>query len=269
MSSGISLTVDERGVGCVTIDRPEVGNSLTPSDRDALTGALHEASESSDVRAVLLRATGGRHFCAGPGISSTSAPGANHPVTPQVGNVARTLQDGWQRLIVAVLDCAKPVVTAVEGTAAGAGASLVLASDLVVMSETATLVEAFVRRGIMPDAGSVYLLTRIVGLRRATELLMLGDAVSASDCERFGIVNRVVQPDAVRPVADELAARLAAGPTVALAMTKKLLGVASESSRERAFSEEAWAQENVSRTDDLREGIAAFAEGRKARFLGR
>ena len=184
------------------------------------------------------------------------------------GDIARMLQHGWQRLVGSVLDCDKPVVAAVNGTAVGAGASLVLACDLVVMSTQATLVEAFVHRGILPDSGAIHLLTRIVGLRKAAELLMLGEPVDATTCERLGLVNQLAAPEQVDVVAGEIAARLAAGPTVMLALTKRLLAVSSESGRDRAFEQEAWAQEVVSRTEDLQEGLRACAERRKPRFQG-
>jgi len=268
-ASGISMSVDARGVCCVTIDRPDAANSLTPGARDALTDVFRQASSSPEVRAVLLRATGERHFCTGAALAASSAsPELGEPAR-RVGDVARMLEQGWQRLVAAILDCEKPVVAAVQGTAAGAGASLVLACDLVVMSESARLVEVFVRRGIVPDAGAVHLLTRVVGLRRATEMLLLGDAVDAATCERFGIANRVAAPAAVDGVANELAGRLAGGPTVSMALTKKLLSVASESGRDRAFEMEAWAQEMVAGTEDHREGITAFVDGRTPQFRGR
>lgn len=270
--SGIVSTVGEDGVLRITIDRADVGNSLSPLAREALTDALILANDRTDVRAVLLSATGDRHFCAGAGLTS---PAANADTQPKPlsdkrpGDIARMLQQGWQRLIASILDCDKPVVAAVNGTAAGAGASLVLAADLVVMSAGAKLVEAFVHRGILPDSGAVHLLTRIVGLRKATELLMLGDPVDALTCEKLGLVNRVTAPEDTQAVAEELAVRLAAGPTVMLALTKRLLSVSSESDRHRAFEQEAWAQEVVSGTEDLQEGLAAFAERREPKFLGR
>ncbi|PLV55016.1 enoyl-CoA hydratase [Mycobacterium tuberculosis variant microti OV254] len=256
----------------MTIDRADVGNSLSPLAREALTEALILANDRSDVRAVLLSATGDRHFCAGAALTS---PAANADTQPKPlsdkrpGDIARMLQQGWQRLIASILDCDKPVVAAVNGTAAGAGASLVLAADLVVMSAEAKLVEAFVHRGILPDSGAVHLLTRIVGLRKATELLMLGEPVDALTCEKLGLVNRVTAPEDTHAVAEEFAVRLAAGPTVMLALTKRLLSVSSESDRHRAFEQEAWAQEVVSGTEDLQEGLAAFAERREPKFLGR
>lgn len=260
---GIEVVTDDDGVRRITIDRADVGNSLSPLARDALADAFLSADRDPAVRAVLLTAAGSLHFCTGAGLSADSRPAERRP-----GDIARLLQQGWQRLIGAILDCAKPVVAAVNGTAAGAGASLVLASDLVVMSETARLIEPFVARGILPDSGAVFLLTRIVGLRRATELLMLGEPVDAARCEQLGLVNRVVAAEAVYPTALELARRLAAGPTVMLSLTKRLLAVSSESGRDRAFTEEAWAQEIVSTSHDLQEGLRAFAERREPRFRG-
>jgi 2-(1,2-epoxy-1,2-dihydrophenyl)acetyl-CoA isomerase len=125
-----------------------------------------------------------------------------------------------------------------------------------------------VDRGILPDSGAIHLLTRIVGLRRATEILMLGDPIDAAACERLGIVNRVVAPEATQAAAEDLALRLAQGPTVMLALTKRLLSVSCESGRDRAFEQEALAQELVSRTNDLQEGLRAFAERRPPNFQG-
>lgn len=264
---GIAVTVGEDGVQRVTIDRADVGNSLSPLARDALTDAFRRAHTNPAVRAVLLTAAGDRHFCAGAGLDPRKG-GAEPPREKRPGDIARMLQQGWQQLVASVLDCDKPVVAAVKGAAVGAGSSLVLACDLVVMSTEARLLQAFVKRGILPDSGAIHLLTRIVGLRKATELLMLGEPVNATDCERLGLVNRVVQLTDCEPTAEELARRLAAGPTVMLSLTKRLLSVSSESSRDRAFEQEAWAAEVVSRTADLQEGLLSFTERREPRFLG-
>lgn len=270
-ASGIVVDVDDNGVQRITIDRPDVGNSLSPLARDALTDAFVRANNDPGVRAVLLSATGNRHFCAGAGLAPATpdVSGPTNAITEKrPGDIARMLQQGWQRLVASVLDCDKPVVAAVKGTAAGAGASLVLACDLVVMSSDAKIVESFVHRGILPDSGAIHLLTRIVGLRKATELLMLGEPVDAATCERLGLVNRVTAPEDTDAVADEIVKRLAAGPTVMLSLTKRLLSVSSESGRDRAFEQEAWAQEVVSRTADLQEGLASFAERRDPHFRG-
>lgn len=269
-ASGIVVSIGTDGVKRIVIDRADAGNSLSPLARDALAEAILSAHDDPEVRSVLLSSAGTRHFCAGAGLASRPGEGgARLADDRRPGDIAKMLQQGWQRLVGAVLDCDKPVVAAVNGTAVGAGASLVLACDIVVMSEKSTLLQAFVHRGILPDSGAVHLLTRIVGLRKATELLMLGEPVAAADCARLGLVNRVVPADQVEQTADALAVQLAAGPSVMLALTKRLLSVSSESGRDRAFEQEAWAAEAISRTEDLQEGLRAFAERRPPHFRGR
>jgi 2-(1,2-epoxy-1,2-dihydrophenyl)acetyl-CoA isomerase len=265
--SGIVVTRGDDKVQRIVINRADVGNSLSPLARDALADAFRRAHDDPAVRAVLLTAAGDRHFCAGAGLDPSRG-GAEAPREKRPGDIARMLQQGWQRLVASVLDCDKPVVAAVKGAAVGAGSSLVLACDLVVMSTDARLIQAFVQRGILPDSGAVHLLTRIVGLRKATELLMLGEPVDATTCERLGLVNRVVPLEDTESSAEEWAVRLAAGPGVMLALTKRLLSVSSESGRDRAFEQEAWAAEVVSQTADLQEGLRSFIERREPRFQG-
>lgn len=259
------------GVARVTIDRPDAGNSLTAEMRDHLADTFDELSATLGVRAVVLTGAGDRHFCTGAGLGGAQKPEPPRPAgAPDraLGDVARLIRRGWQRLVASILDCEKPVVAAVNGTAAGGGANLVLACDLVVMADSARLTEIFVKRGIVPDAGGCYLLPRIVGPQRTKELMFLGDALSAADCERWGIANRVVPAGELAAAADELAARLAAAPSKALAMTKWLVNRSHESSRHTAFEEEAFAQELVTATADMAEGIAAFGERRAPEFKG-
>lgn len=268
---GIRTEVDDRGVATVTIDRPDAGNSLTSEMRDHLSDTLDELSATLGVRAVVLTGAGERHFCTGAGLGGAQKPEPPRPDgAPEkaLGDVARMIRRGWQRLVASVLDCEKPVVACVNGTAAGGGANLVLACDLVVMADTARLIEVFVRRGIIPDAGGCYLLPRIVGPQRAKELMFLGDDLPAADCAAWGIANRVVPAAEVRSAADELAGRLAQAPSKALAMTKWLANRSFESSRHSAFEEEAYAQELVTATADMAEGVAAFGERRPPAFRG-
>ena len=264
-------TAVEAGVARITIDRVDAGNSLTPEMRDHLADTFAELSASLGVRAVVLTGAGDRHFCTGAGLGGAQKP---EPARPDgapdraLGDVARLIRTGWQRLVASILDCEKPVIAAVNGTAAGGGANLVLACDLVVMADSARLIEVFVKRGIIPDAGGCYLLPRIVGSQRAKEMMFLGDELSAADCERFGIANRVVAGTELAATVDDLAGRLAAGPTKAIAMTKWLINRSHESSRHSAFEEEAYAQELVTATADMAEGIAAFGERRAPEFRG-
>lgn len=259
------------GIARVTINRADAGNSLTAEMRDHLADTFDELSATLGVRAVVLTGAGERHFCTGAGLGGAQKPEPPRPdgaPDRALGDVARLIRKGWQRLVSSILDCEKPVIAAVNGTAAGGGANLVLACDLVVMADTARLIEIFVKRGIIPDAGGCYLLPRIIGPQRTKELMFLGDELSAADCERWGIANRVVPAAELGTTVDALAGRLATAPSKAIAMTKWLVNRSHESSRHTAFEEEAYAQELVTATADMAEGIKAFSERRSPDFTG-
>ncbi|MCX7619346.1 MAG: enoyl-CoA hydratase/isomerase family protein [Acidimicrobiales bacterium] len=255
----------------ITINAPDQGNSLSWDMRDRIGDLLDEASASLAVRAVILTGAGDRHFCTG---ANLGGPKRAEPERPEgapersMGDAARLIKRGWQRLISCVLDCEKPVIGAINGTAAGGGAQLAIACDFVLMADNARFIEVFVRRGIMPDAGGAYLLPRLVGLHKAKELLMLGDDVPAEEAARIGIAMKVVPQSELQAEARALAARLAAGPTKALTMTKWLVNRSFESSRQTAFEEEAYAQELVNTSADAAEGLAAFAQRRSPEFKG-
>jgi len=257
------LHVVEGQVAHLTLNRPEALNALTPDQRDRLIQLFGEASADPEVRAVVLTGTG-RGFCAGADLRGGAAAGER-----VAGDVARVIRDGAQRLIAAVLDCEKPVIAAVNGTAAGLGAHLALACDLVLAAESARFIEVFVRRGLVPDGGGAYLLPRLVGPRRAKELMFFGDALPAADAERLGLVNRVVPDGELDKTAREWAARLATGPTRALALTKQLVNASLDSDRATAFAAEAAAQEINMTTADAQEGVASFVERRSPEFRGR
>ncbi|MFJ8107357.1 enoyl-CoA hydratase/isomerase family protein [Streptomyces sp. NPDC096132] len=253
----------DRHVTHLTLDRPETLNALTPDERDHLIDLFAEASADPDVRAVVLTGTG-RGFCAGADLRGGAPTGER-----VAGDVARTLRLGAQRLMAAVLDCEKPVIAAVNGTAAGLGAHLAFACDLVLAAESARFIEVFVRRGLVPDGGGAYLLPRLIGPQRAKELMFFGDALTAPDAERLGLVNRVVPDTDLDKTAREWSTRLAAGPTRALALTKQLVNASLDTDRSTAFAAEAAAQEINMTTADAREGVTSFAERRAAEFRGR
>jgi len=261
----------EDHVAWITLNRPEVRNAITPDQRNRVIALMEEASASLEVRAVVLTATG-EGFCTGAdlraGRTGQAPPRPAGAPDRVMGEAARVIRRGAQRLVASVLDCEKPVVAAVNGTAAGIGAHLAFACDLVVAAEEARFIEVFVRRGISPDGGGAYLLPRLIGIQKAKELIFFGDDLAAADALALGLVNRVVPRETLAQTAAELAGRLAAGPTKALGMAKWLLNRSLDSDRQTAFDEEAWAQELITTTVDSGEGLRSFAERRPPEFKG-
>jgi 2-(1,2-epoxy-1,2-dihydrophenyl)acetyl-CoA isomerase len=266
MSDELLYALDN-GVGWITLNRPDAHNAITPDQRNELIALLEECSADDEVRCVVLTATG-KGFCTGADLRAGRDPNAPTPERT-MGTVARMIRTGAQRLIAAVLDCEKPVIAAVNGTAAGLGAHLALAADLVIAADSARFIEVFIRRGIAVDAGGAYLLPRIVGLHKAKELVFFGDDLSAADAERLGIVNKVVPLDQLGEATREWAERLAAAPTKAIGMDKWLLNRSLDSDRQAAFDDEAWAQELVQATADAQEGLNAFRDRRPTEFKGK
>ncbi|MGW2409633.1 enoyl-CoA hydratase/isomerase family protein [Streptomyces sp. NPDC001739] len=267
------LHATDNGVSWITLNRPDALNAVTWDQRERLIGLLADASADPDVRAVVITATG-KGFCAGAdlrgGTGSGDRAGAERAGAERTsGDVARMIRRGAQRFIAAVLDCEKPVIAAVNGTAAGLGAHLAFACDLVLAAESARFIEVFARRGLVPDGGGAYLLPRLIGPQRAKELMFFGDAVPATEAERLGLVNRVVPDGELAKTAREWAERLAAGPTRALALTKQLVNASFETDRAAAFAAEATAQEITMSTADAQEGVAAFVERRSPTYRGR
>jgi 2-(1,2-epoxy-1,2-dihydrophenyl)acetyl-CoA isomerase len=251
------------GVAWLTLNRPAAGNAVTGDQREALIARLGEASAAPDVRVVVLTGAGQRHFCTGADLTGSPG-GATGP-----GSVARAVAGGAQRLISAVLDCEKPVIAAVNGTAAGLGAHLAFACDLVIAAESAKFIEVFVRRGLVVDGGGAYLLTRLIGPQRAKELIFFGDDLPAEEARQLGLVNRVVEDGKAAEVAADWAARLADGPTIALSLGKRLVNRALDTDRATAFTEEAMAAEINMTSADGQEGLRAFLERRTPVFRGR
>jgi 2-(1,2-epoxy-1,2-dihydrophenyl)acetyl-CoA isomerase len=264
-NSGLVTRVDERIMSLV-LDRPDRGNALRRAVQHALVEGFALASSSPDSGAVVLTATGDRHFCTGADLGD---PDLRPSQERAAGDAARMLREGGQRVVAAILDCEKPVVCALNGVAAGAGASLMLACDLVVAAEHARIIEVFVRRGLAPDGGAAYLLARRLPLNVAKELVFFGDELSASDAHRLGLVNRVVPRAELETVVLEWTRRLADGPTRAIAAAKAMLNHSLDAGRPEAFTTEALLVEQVAATQDVAEGVAAFLERRAPRFTGR
>jgi 2-(1,2-epoxy-1,2-dihydrophenyl)acetyl-CoA isomerase len=261
----------EDGVLWITLNRPEAGNALTVAMRNEMIDWLGDASGDAAVRAVVITGRGERGFCTGADLrSGRTPPLPKPPDAPDqiVGDGARIIRSGWQRLIASIQDCEKPVIAGVNATAAGGGMHLALACDLVIMAEEARFIEVFIRRGIAPDAGGAYLLTRLVGPQKAKELFFYGDDVPAAEAERIGIANKVVPRAELDKTLNEWAGRLAKAPTRAIAFTKWLTNRALETDRAGSFWDEAYAQELLSRTEDAKEGMESFMERRSPEFKG-
>lgn len=262
-ADSLILHATDNQVSWITLNRPETLNAITPDQRERLIQLFSDASADPAVRAVVLTGTG-RGFCTGADLRG----GGQSTGERIAGDVARVIRQGAQRLVSAVLDCEKPVIAAVNGTAAGLGAHLALACDLVLAAEQARFIEVFVRRALVPDGGGAYLLPRLIGPQRAKELMFFGDALTAPDAERLGLVNRVVPAEDLHKTAREWAERLATGPTRTLALTKQLINASLDSDRASAFAAEATAQEINMGTADATEGVASFVERRTPRYNG-
>ncbi|HZP30063.1 MAG TPA: enoyl-CoA hydratase/isomerase family protein [Acidimicrobiia bacterium] len=256
----------------LTLNRPDAGNAITPAVRNRIIEHLGDASARFDVRAVVLTGTGEKHFCTG---ADLRAGRANPPPPPPdgmperlTGDATRMIRTGIQRLIGAFLDCEKPIIAAVNGTAAGGGVAMVLASDLVIAADHARLIQVFVRRGLIPDGGPTYLLPRLVGLQKAKELVFFGDDLPAAEAERIGLVNKVVPAAELQSTARAWAERLAQGPTRSIAFAKQLLNRSLDTDRASMFEQESMIVELIAGTHDSAEGVASFVERRPTEFKG-
>jgi 2-(1,2-epoxy-1,2-dihydrophenyl)acetyl-CoA isomerase len=260
------LLFDRRGaVAWVTLNRPEVRNALTPAMRNRLIDVVEEVGADPDLRCLVITGAGDG-FCTGADIRGTSS---RQGSGERVAGAARdVIVGGVQRLFRALWNLEVPTIAAVNGTAAGFGCHLAWMCDLVVASDNAKFVEAFTRRGIVPDGGGAYLLPRLVGLQRAKEIVFFADSWTATEAERIGLVNKVVAPSELEKAATEWAERLAAGPTKALGLAKRLLNRSLESTLDQSLAEEALAQELITSTNDIKEGMRAFAEKRDPDFTG-
>lgn len=256
-------------VAWITIDRPEVGNALSPPCRDRIRDLIASTNGTHHARAIVLTATGEKLFCPGADLSypreSDRAEGVPDRV---VGDVRRMMLDGQYTLFPTILDSDLPIIAVVNGTAAGMGAHLALACDLVLAADTSKFVEVFSRRGLVVDALGAYLLPRLIPMHKAKELIFFADDLSAADAAELGLVNKVVPAGELMAEAERWAQRLATGPTRALSLSKWLLNQSLDSDRQALMHAEAWAVEANTHSEDFAEGMAAFRERRNPEWRG-
>ena len=242
----------------ITLNRPEVLNAFNAEMHQALAAALKEAREP-DVRAVVLTGAG-RGFCVGQDLTEfREAP----------GDIGDRLRSNYHPNVRAIRALEKPVIAAVNGAAAGAGLSFACACDVRIASDEATFVPAFINIGLVPDSGGTYFLARLLGPSRAFEWMTSGRRLTAAEAGAWGLVSDVVPAADLPPRVADLATRLAAMPTRGIGMTKRLFDRASESTLDEQLEWEAQLQSAATKTEDFREGVAAFLEKRDPRFTGR
>lgn len=263
----LRLEVSVDGVGHIVLDRADAANALTSQMRDALVAHLARCRADEGIRAVLLRAEGST-FCSGMDLRDSTVTRAGSPgFDPR--STSEALQAGVQEAVRRLWELDKPTVVAVGGPAVGPGAHLGLACDFVFVCDDTSFRWSFARWGLVVDAGGAYLLPRLVGLARARQLVMLGESIDGSAAVAEGLAYRhVADREAMETGAEELATRLAAGPTRSLGLSKRLLNRSFETDLPDSLELEAHFQALATASADLPEGMAAFREKRGAEFTG-
>jgi len=253
------------GVRTLTLNRPDVLNAINTVLADELPAAIQEASGDEAVRVLVITGSG-RGFCSGLDLVEASQRDRSAPVNPR-----RRLDDlGWVgRQALALVNCDKPVIAAINGVAAGAGFGLMLGADIRLISANATLTTGYVRRGLSPDAGVTYFLPRLVGLSRATELILTARDFGAEEAERIGLVSRILPAENFGEAVADYAAKLAAGPPIAQTLTKRLLVESLETDITAQLRREIALIGICFTTEDTREAMRAFIERRQPRFEGK
>lgn len=250
----------ENHIAIITLHRPEVFNSCNREMASGLREALKSCETDDEVRAIVITGSG-KAFCAGQDLQEVTDPGL-HP------GFQRILDD-YNTIILAIRKIAKPVIAAVNGVAAGAGANIALACDIVVASEAASFIQAFSKIGLIPDSGGTFFLPRLIGFQKASALAMLGDKVSAEEAERMGMIYKYFPAATFEEEVNKLARIVAGMPTKGLGFTKKAFNKALENDLETQLKAEVKLQLEASETEDYHEGVNAFVEKRKPVFKGK
>lgn len=247
------------GVATLRLNRPDVFNSINKPVALALQQHLRECQADAAVRAVVLTGTG-RAFCAGQDLAEITGPNA-----PDVSEI---VEKHYNPIVLLIRELEKPVIAAVNGVAAGAGANLALACDLVVAKESASFIQAFSKIGLVPDSGGTYFLPRLVGLQRASALMLTGDKVSATEAVRMGMIYQAFADEAFDQEVAKLARKMASLPTRGLAYTKHLLNRSFGNDLAQQLRAEGDYQLRAGQTADYQEGVAAFLQKRQPTFTG-
>ena len=251
------------GIARITLNRPDRLNSFTAQMHAELRDALLQLAAGGDTRVVLLTGEG-RGFCAGQDLSDRAVAPGDAPI-----DLGASIEQNYRPLVLALRNLPLPVVCAVNGVAAGAGANVALACDIVIAARSASFIQAFCRIGLVPDSGGTFFLPRLVGSARAMGLALLGDKLSAEDAETWGLIWKCVDDGELATTVDTLLAQLAQAPTAGLAAIKRALHASAGNTLEQQLDLERDLQRTLGNGADYREGVAAFLEKRPPRFTGR
>ena len=252
------LKTQKDSLGILTFNRPEVFNSFNQEMAEAIIKGLSEFAENKNIRAIMITGNG-KAFCAGQDLQEAISEGFE---------IEKVVEERYNAIIKKIRTIEKPVIAAINGVAAGAGANIAIACDVAIATKSASFVQAFSKIGLIPDSGGTFALPRAIGFPKASALMMLGDKVSAEEAEKMGMIFKVFEDDIFNEEVEKIALKLAHMPTKALAYTKLLLNQSSINNLDKQLELEKEYQFKSTQTFDNQEGIQAFIEKRKPNFKG-
>ncbi|GAA4272739.1 enoyl-CoA hydratase-related protein [Aquimarina gracilis] len=251
----------ENNIAKITLNRPETFNSFNREMALLLQKTLDDCETNREVRAIVLTGSG-KAFCAGQDLNEVTSPELNP-------GFRKILEEHYNPIVERIRAIEKPIVSAVNGVAAGAGANIALACDIVVAVEGASFIQAFSKIGLIPDSAGTFFLPRLIGFQKASALMMLGDKVSAKEAEQLGMLYKVFSSETFEEEVNKLANQLSKMPTKALGLTKRLLNESMTNNLEQQLAMESDLQIETAESDDYQEGVNAFIEKRKPVFKGK
>ena len=254
------ITSLNNGVFKITLNRPEVYNSFNQAMAFSLQKELDYCAQNDEIRTILITGSG-KAFCAGQDLSE-----ATDPSGPELESIVR---DHYNPIILKIRSLEKPVIAAVNGVAAGAGANIALACDLTIAQENASFIQAFSKIGLIPDSGGTYFLPRIIGVQKALALMFTGDKISAKEAEELNMIYKCIPEEDFEDFTLKIAEKMALMPTRAFGLTKKAVNQSLDNTLEQQLNLEEKLQTEAGKTKDFQEGVQAFLEKRKAKFKGK
>ena len=254
------ITSLNNGVFKITLNRPEVYNSFNQAMAFSMQKELDYCAQNDEIRTILITGSG-KAFCAGQDLSE-----ATDPSGPELESIVR---DHYNPIILKIRSLEKPVIAAVNGVAAGAGANIALACDLTIAQESASFIQAFSKIGLIPDSGGTYFLPRIIGVQKALALMFTGDKISAKEAEELNMIYKCIPEEDFEDFTLKIAEKMALMPTRAFGLTKKAVNQSLDNTLEQQLNLEEKLQTEAGKTEDFQEGVQAFLEKRKAKFKGK